>query len=103
MNKKLKIFGIIYSVLSGLILPFLLFIQIFSVFLFDAPGSSGTLLPYLIALGIFLIPVSLIVSNILMWISIKKSDTKLMIIYMIIPIAYTILFFSIWSTLDKFP
>lgn len=92
--------GIIYSIVSVIFLPFLLFMQILSLFLFDQSVSQSMVLPYILALGIFLIPVILVVSNILMWFSIKKSNLKLTIIYMILPIIYTILFFLIWGIID---
>ena len=94
MDKTLKIIGIVYSVLSLIALPGLLLVQFFSIFLFDNPSS--TLLPLLIAFGIFLIPVVLVISNILMWKSIGKSNVKVTVTYILLPILYTVLFFGIW-------
>ena len=98
MTHWLKVSGIIYSVLSVLLLPFLLFLQMMSVFLFDDPARN--VLPYFLALGILLIPIVLVIANVLMWLSISKSEKKMAVVYMLIPVMYTILFFLLWSLID---
>lgn len=102
MVLKLRVAGLVYSVLSALLLPALLFMQVMSIFLFDAPGSTGLWLPYVLALGIFLIPVILVAANIFMWFAIRGSDDRSAIFYMVLPVAYTVLFFVAWALVDSF-
>ena len=97
---KLRVAGLVYSVLSALLLPALLFMQFLSVFLFDAPGSTGLWLPYVLAFGIFLIPVILVAANIFMWFAIRRSDNRSAVLFMVLPVAYTVLFFVAWALVD---
>ena len=98
-GKKYKIVGRVYSVLSIIALPFLFYMQLFSISLFAAPDSSETVWPYLLALGILFIPFSLILANVLVWKSIKRSKYGLVVGCMLLPFGYTLLFFFLWSLL----
>ena len=99
MVRPIFISGIVYSVVSAIIFPFLLYLQIFSIFLFDSPGYS--VVPYLLALGILLIPILLVVANVFLWLSIlKQKRAKVSIFDMGLPVVYTILFFALWALFD---
>lgn len=88
---------LIYSVLSFLLLPVLIYLQVFSFFLFD---SGESFLAYFLSFLILLIPILLILGNIFAWKNYKKGRIKNVIFYMLMPIIYPILFFNVWFYLD---
>jgi hypothetical protein len=86
----------IYSVFSIVALPFLLYLQVFSMFLFDSGISFGA---YLLSFLILMIPILLILGNIFAWKNYKKNKTNKVLFFMIMPIIYPILFFTFWFSL----
>lgn len=101
MTKKHKIIAIIYTVLSVLALPFLLFMQLFSVFLFDSPGSMESVVPYTIALAILGIPICLIIANIKMWGAYRHNRMRVFYWSIAAPFVYVLLFFMTWGLFDS--
>ncbi len=90
-NQKLKTAGVIYSVLSGiLIVPLFTFALVMSVF---ASETGVSLWAFLIAGSLFSIPFILLLGNTFMWWFIKKGKERKMIFSMAVPIGYSFLVF----------
>lgn len=87
----------VYSAISLILLPFLLYMQVFSLFLFDSGSSFGA---YLLSVLILLIPILLILGNVFAWKNYKRGNTKKVIFYILMPIIYPIIFFTVWFSWD---
>jgi len=89
------IVGIVYSSLSALAMIPAVLLNFFSVFLFDSPHSTDTMLPYFITGSVVLIPILILCSNAIMWPLLIHRRIVWAILFMTIPILYP---FAVFTT-----